>query len=1224
MRIIGVKFLNLNSLKGEHEIRFDRSPFIESGLFAITGPTGAGKTTILDAITVALYGRVHRHDKGVSEMMSRHTGECYAEVEFVVKEQLYRSKWSLRRSRGNADGAFQSEKMELANATTGEFIGGHTTTLVKQAIVDLCGLDYSQFLRSVMLSQGDFAKFLEADDNERSDLLEKITDTAIYSEISRFVYFRQREEKDKVEALIAKVDTSVVLTTEEREVHIIRLDELQANEQLVKSDEVKVSEKIKWLDNLSELREKKLQTMKKLTEQQQSHEENAPDFDRLKRHQQATKFRPALTEISTIQEQVARTKVNLDELQHYLPEYHAEEEVLTAQLNIAKETADKAQRKVLEAEPLLEKITVMDSSIQSINQLVERTKNQVMQSQQLIESLSTDRNNKSTLSNLQEQRLKGLATWLEEYDLDKEIDKLVPTFKRYYKDLWELDAAINLTSRENLEYQGLAAEEKKQSDKNSLAIHRYRAEFKEKQEALHLLTAKQETALKEKDLDSLETEANQFPVLIGSYEQLYKLSGSYSKKLKDQQILQATITKLNVDYTQQFEALNQLGKEKETAEIHLTDLRQFAEVQQRIQKYEDDRQQLKPEQPCPLCGSVHHPYVEGNYKNEVNTAEQRRNEQEEKVASLTKKYGSAGIEVNTLKITLAAREHDLKELASEITSIVAEFNDVNTPLSELGEIEKPEVLISIIQKKKQRQAELGLTISAIKTLTKELGEVQISVTRAKESLILEEGNSAGIFQKLKTYNEHLKRTDSLITENKEKQALLLTELTSLLEPYHIAFDLQLIQQIEDELILRSATYAKSTRDLQQLKVDHAGLISELIKIEESFAQRSAELAKIEGELKLEDEKLSLLKRERASLFDDKNPSVERERYHRELKEGRELKDKAQELLQQKQEKVKITASGIEQLTKDMKGAAEALLQLSHSLTKQLYTENIPSIEALQKLFLSEETAQRTTAIQKDLETQIFALKQFLAGIEKDIQIETVKNLTAETTEELKLKLEKVDNDLSAINQEIGRLNQILDEDTKIKEKYTALSQQIDLQKLEYGRWNRLSALIGQENGKKFSRFAQGLTLARLTDLANLHLIKLSDRYQILKSKENDLELLIVDGYQADVVRPMATLSGGESFLVSLALALGLSDLASRKVQINSLFIDEGFGTLDADTLDIAISALENLQVNGKTIGIISHVEALKERIGTQIQISKQPGGSSKIKVLNYAAELFEA
>ncbi|MGI8634895.1 MAG: SbcC/MukB-like Walker B domain-containing protein, partial [Segetibacter sp.] len=210
--------------------------------------------------------------------------------------------------------------------------------------------------------------------------------------------------------------------------------------------------------------------------------------------------------------------------------------------------------------------------------------------------------------------------------------------------------------------------------------------------------------------------------------------------------------------------------------------------------------------------------------------------------------------------------------------------------------------------------------------------------------------------------------------------------------------------------------------------------------------------------------------------------------------------------------------------------------------------------------------------------------------------------------------------ISAINQQTGALQHKLEEDAITAAKHKEVAAQAEEQQKECSRWDKISQLIGSADGKKFSKFAQGLTLARLTQLANRHLYKLSDRYQILKSAEKDLELQIVDAYQADVVRPMTTLSGGESFLVSLSLALGLSDLAGSKTQINSLFIDEGFGTLDAETLDVAISALENLQASGKMIGVISHVEALKERIGTQIEVSKQPGGYSKIKVKSYGKE----
>ena len=151
--------------------------------------------------------------------------------------------------------------------------------------------------------------------------------------------------------------------------------------------------------------------------------------------------------------------------------------------------------------------------------------------------------------------------------------------------------------------------------------------------------------------------------------------------------------------------------------------------------------------------------------------------------------------------------------------------------------------------------------------------------------------------------------------------------------------------------------------------------------------------------------------------------------------------------------------------------------------------------------------------------------------------------------------------------------------------------------------------------EQVSRFAQSLTLAHLVNLANRHLQKLSDRYQLQKRQGACVEMDIVDRYQADAVRSLESLSGGETFLVSLALALGLSDLARRNHPIDSLFIDEGFGTLDADTLDTALAALETLQAGGKTIGIISHVEALKERLTTQIQVRKNDSGNSTLAVI---------
>jgi len=164
MKILSVQFYNINSLKGKHNVQFYASPFADTGLFAITGPTGAGKSTILDAITVALYGKVPRHGgDNPTSLMTRHTGQCYAKTEFEVKGAIYRAEWHLRRARNRADGKLQPTKMELsvleAVGADGKVIEDKVTQ-VKKRIVEITGLDYDRFMRSVMLAQGDFAAFL--------------------------------------------------------------------------------------------------------------------------------------------------------------------------------------------------------------------------------------------------------------------------------------------------------------------------------------------------------------------------------------------------------------------------------------------------------------------------------------------------------------------------------------------------------------------------------------------------------------------------------------------------------------------------------------------------------------------------------------------------------------------------------------------------------------------------------------------------------------------------------------------------------------------------------------------------------------------------------------------------------------------------------------------------------------------------------------------------------
>jgi exonuclease SbcC len=225
------------------------------------------------------------------------------------------------------------------------------------------------------------------------------------------------------------------------------------------------------------------------------------------------------------------------------------------------------------------------------------------------------------------------------------------------------------------------------------------------------------------------------------------------------------------------------------------------------------------------------------------------------------------------------------------------------------------------------------------------------------------------------------------------------------------------------------------------------------------------------------------------------------------------------------------------------------------------------------------------------------------------QIEALEKqqLTEQSLEQLQQQNTELEQQLFSALEQAGQCRQQLQSDQQHQQQQQELYSQIEQQQQLVQQWHKFNSLIGSADGAKFRRFAQGLTLLQLVGLANQQLDKLHSRYQLARKADAELELQVLDSWQADTTRDTKTLSGGESFLVSLALALALSDLVSHKTRIESLFLDEGFGTLDPDTLETALAALDQLNASGKMIGIISHVEALKERIPVQIKLQKQQG-----------------
>ncbi|ALR75665.1 exonuclease subunit SbcC [[Enterobacter] lignolyticus] len=292
-------------------------------------------------------------------------------------------------------------------------------------------------------------------------------------------------------------------------------------------------------------------------------------------------------------------------------------------------------------------------------------------------------------------------------------------------------------------------------------------------------------------------------------------------------------------------------------------------------------------------------------------------------------------------------------------------------------------------------------------------------------------------------------------------------------------------------------------------------------------------------------------------------------------------------------------------------ASERLQQAQQAFEQALAASQFASQQAFLDALLDETTRSRLEQLRQTLENQLHQQQALVAQAqatrEQHQQLKPDGLPETESLETLQAQLQQLAQQMRENSTQQGGIRQQLTQDAASRQQQQALMQEIDAAARTLEDWGWLNALIGSREGDKFRKFAQGLTLDNLVWLANEQLSRLHGRYLLQRKASEALELEVVDTWQADAVRDTRTLSGGESFLVSLALALALSDLVSHKTRIDSLFLDEGFGTLDSETLDTALDALDALNASGKVIGVISHVEAMKERIPVQIRVKKING-----------------
>jgi len=659
------------------------------------------------------------------------------------------------------------------------------------------------------------------------------------------------------------------------------------------------------------------------------------------------------------------------------------------------------------------------------------------------------------------------------------------------------------------------------------------------------------------------------------------------------------------------------------------------ELELLITKYEEDRKNLIHGNPCPLCGAVEHPFsVQPEERSDQTLI--RIKEKKKSRSHAIKESEKAHALLASLQEKLTSSNRQIDEYSKELAKLKIKWNE--TAQNEISEFNIYNWK-DLEEKRSTIQSEVDRLRVDSDQIRKTQGEIQRSdreLTSAEKALDKILISSKGLEGKIETSSEALQIASSHLNEKKRELTSCEAELNKIL----VNLDLKLPQQGEEEQCLfnlekrlqiyRSYFDKKSSAEQEILK-----LKGELENLTQQSHSESENLKAVQIELSHKDEELDTQKKIRNDLFGKSEP--EKVKVELELRELEHLKtiETARKKLEAIQDAKSRNETRYAMTFDSEKSVKERLESRQKSLNGKLANycarssyqfSAQPSActeKELRDAILEPEELKEITDLKERITKSAIEITARLEAARQNLKAEKAKNLSNKFPEVIEsesptAKLEEKIRELNHLKreqeQQVGAIRAALKAQEELKLKQRDKLKEIEAQHREQERWQTMNELIGSADGMKFRRFAQGLTLEYLIKLANDHMAKLNGRYILKRNGENELEIEIVDTFQADVIRPTRTLSGGESFLVSLSLALGLSSLSSRKIKVDSLFLDEGFGTLDSDMLDVALAALHNLQAAGRTIGIISHVEALKERIPAQIQVVRKAGGISEVRL----------
>ncbi|MBF0380556.1 MAG: AAA family ATPase [Magnetococcales bacterium] len=1245
MKILAVRGANLASLAKDFQIDFSSSPLADTGIFAITGKTGSGKSTILDAISLALYNKIARIPKrektrqksiednssplahDVRTILRTGAGQAFAEVDYIgLDKKKYRARWQVRRARKKAHGKLQNVEISLIDLTTNRNIGGKITETL-ETIKKSIGLDFEQFNRTVLLSQGEFDAFLKAKESERSLLLEALTGTEIYSTISKAVNQRYREENSKLDAIKIKLGENQPLSQDERQAKEEIAVSLTKSVTNIKTILNLLEKSQEWYQLQETLQNRLATAQAELKGAQQEEIDNQPQRDTFNLVLKAQMLAPdhkamlqSKEKQSALQTEQKKLGIDLQNLENQAKT--SESEHKKAQDNFLN-----SKKALLNKQEELNQAATFDTQIKDVAEARLNSINIALKDQEQLRSVEKQKQiilekRAVILESLQKNEiwLKQHSTWQVLEERFKDIEQDILQFSSTNKKIEALDRTAILVNGQIAEISEQIVQFIKEKEKLTKAISK--EEERQKPILLRMKSAPNPQALQEEQqLNSKQTqELNQLLTVITEYSSNIAKTTQRQQQLgtNNQQVEKLTQEQLQID-----EQLNRVTIQLEEAKYGSM-LAQATAGKEALQL----RKLLKNNSPCPVCGATEHLIKTDNLSqlakaqkkrvDELATNENKTRQKQQELIKNIQKNLSEKLQHEESITAIKAEQNSMEQswLTLKQTDSTAIFKRLS--LADQPQPENSTVIIKSLQELEKQHQKNSTTLKKLHKDQEENQKIENSLKDGQKQINKIEQNiltKQGELEREKQTIQESDRTIKLHQESLDKLKKRLTNLQLLADEWQQSITAD-PEAIITDLIEKKAQWlkiiAENKTTLEQREINAK---ARQVENEKHFAAKSA-YERSQSRVKEYETKLADLQEKRNELLGGKSCQEVKNKLEQAI-------DKADSQLQ----KAISSKTNLQTEIAQIKGRQDGLIKQLEQNEKELITgqKNLEEkcqahkITNQELIFGLDWSQKQITDEQKRLDSlkeNVSIKKQQLQYQQQTLSEEQRNNLPPlglEAINQCQIKQKEIlkteDNKLAVA---LGELHS----DNNIKKRKSTLIASLTSQQKQTDIWDKMNDLIGSSSGDKFRKFAQSITLDRLVELANYHLTELTPRYRLQRAIQGDLSLQVVDLEMGSEIRGIANLSGGERFLTSLAMALGLAGMSSnRGIQVESLFIDEGFGALDEASLNIAISALEALQASGRVVGIISHISALTERIGVQIQVQSQGGGRSEIAMV---------